>query len=195
MLRKENDSLKRRIIFNNDIYLENNRLRELLGFKKKTSYKVISSEVIGRSLDSWSSLAIINKGRHNGIRKGMVAINYLGLLGRVVEADMFTSKVMLVNDPNLSVSAIIQRSRQEGLVCGTLGGTLVMKYLPKDADIQKGDIVMTSGLTSNYPKGLVIGTVIDAVQEYSGLGVYAVVKPAADLNSIEELLLIIPENK
>jgi rod shape-determining protein MreC len=195
ILRKENDSLKRRIIFDNEVYLENSRLRELVNFKKRTSYKVISATVIGRSLESWSSIVILGKGRHNGIRKGMVAINYLGLAGRVVEADAFTSKIMLVSDPNLSVSAIIQRSRQEGLVSGTLGGSLVMRYLPKDADVQKGDIIITSGLTSNYPKGLVIGIVTDKGEEFSGLSVYAIIKPAVDLNSIEELLLIIPDNK
>jgi len=119
-------------------------------------------------------------------------ISYLGLLGRVVEVSQSSSKVMLINDPALSVSAINQRSRQEGLVCGTLGNTLVMRYLPKDADIQASDIIVTSGLTDIYPKGLIIGTVVEVGEEFSGLSRYANIKPATDLSAVEEVLVIIP---
>jgi len=69
---------------------------------------------------------------------------------------------------------------------------LIMKYLPKDSDIKASDIIITSGLTDNYPKGLLIGRVISIGEEFSGLSRYAIVKPAVDLSNIEEVLIIIP---
>jgi rod shape-determining protein MreC len=98
---------------------------------------------------------------------------------------------MLINDPNFGVSAIVQRSRQEGLISGTLGGSLIMKYLPKDADIQISDVIITSGLTPIYPKGLLIGKVLTLGEELSGLTRYAIIKPAVNLSNIEEVLIII----
>jgi rod shape-determining protein MreC len=153
---------------------------------------VVPARVIGRSADNWSSIVIIDKGSYNGIRRGFVAINYLGLVGRVIEVGDTASKIMLINDPSLGVSSVVQRSRQEGLVSGTLGRSLIMKYLPKDADIQPSDTIVTSGLTSAYPKGLLIGTVVSIGEEFSGLSRYAIIMPAVNLSSIEEVLIIIP---
>lgn len=189
-LRNEINFLKNRINELNEIKLENKRLSELLSLKQKSIYKVIASRVIGRSADSWSSVVIIDKGTYRGLRRGMVAVNHLGLVGRVIDVGISTSKIMLINDSNFAVSAVVQRSRQEGLVSGALGSNLVMRYLPKDADIKPGDSVVTSGLTEVYPKGILIGTVVDVDREFSGLSLYAVIKPAVDLAGIEEVLII-----
>lgn len=191
-LKKEIDLLRQKLNATNEIYLENRRLRDLLSFKQNSSYKVIAARVIGRSADSWSSVIIIDKGRYNGIKRGMTVITYLGLVGRVIETTESTSKIMLINDPNLGVSCIVQRSRQEGLVSGNLGGSLIMKYLPKEADIKVSDVIITSGLTDAYFKGLLVGRVVEVGEEFSGLTRYAIVKPAVNLSSIEEVLIIIP---
>lgn len=190
-LKKEIDLLKQKLYVTNEVYLENERLKSLLAFKQKAPFKAVAAKVIGRSADNWSSIAIIDKGSYHGIKRGLVVITYLGLVGRVIETDNSTSKIMLINDPSLGVSAIVQRSRQEGLVAGTLGRSLIMKYLPKDADIQLNDLVVTSGLTKAYPKGLAIGTVVSIGEEFSGLSRYCQVRPAVNLSSIEEVLIII----
>ncbi|MFA7294973.1 MAG: rod shape-determining protein MreC, partial [Candidatus Omnitrophota bacterium] len=161
-------------------------------FKQKSPYRLVSARVIARSPDSWSSSVTIDKGRYNGIRRGMAVINPNGLLGRVIESSEATSKVLLINDPSQGVSSIVQRSRQEGLVSGSLGGNLIMRYLPIDAQITEGDIIITSELSQVYPKGLLVGKVISIGKEFSGLSRYAVVRPAVDLSSIEEVLVIIP---
>ncbi len=175
-----------------EISLENLRLKELLSFKQKSPYKVIVSRVIGRSADNWSSLVIVDKGETAGIKKGFVVINHVGLVGRVIETTRSTSKIMLINNPNFGVSCLVQRSRQEGLVTGTLSNSLVMKYLPGDSDVVAADTVVTSGLTEAYPKGLLIGTVIEVRDEFSGLSRYCLIKPTVDLSSLEEALIIIP---
>jgi rod shape-determining protein MreC len=190
-LRRENDFLKQKVYSLNETFLENKRLKNLLAFKQKAPYKVIAAEVIGRPSDSWSSTIVINKGGYHGIRKGLVAISYLGLVGRVAETSEYTAKIMLLNDANMGVAALVQRSRQEGLVSGTLGSTLVMKYLPPEADINPSDLVITSGLTNVYPKGLIIGRVVSVGEEFSGLSRYAIIRPAVNLSNLEEVLVIV----
>ncbi len=191
-LKNEVEILRRQLFGLREISQENSRLKNLLSFKQKSSLRLIPARVIARSLDSWSSSAIIDKGNYNGIRRGMVVINPKGLVGSVVESSDNTSKILLINDPNLGISSIVQRSRQEGLVSGTLGTNLIMRYLPEDAQISVGDIIVTSELSQIYPKGLLIGKVVNIGKEFSGLNHYAIIKPAVDLSSIEEVLVIIP---
>ncbi len=191
-LENENNSLRLRLFDLREISQENNRLKDLLNFKQKSLLRLVAARIIARSPDNWSSSAVIDKGRYNGIKKGMAVISPRGLVGTVAESLDNASKILLINDPNLGVSSIVQRSRQEGLVNGTLGTNLIMRYLPFDAQIVVGDIVVTSELSQVYPKGLLIGKVINIGKEFSGLNRYAIVKPAVDLTNIEEVLVILP---
>lgn len=192
ILNKQVDFLRNKLNSQNELILENSRLKKLLSFKQKSPLRLTAARVIGQSADSWSANLIIDKGRFNGIRQGMTAVTFLGLVGRISEAQEFISKVMLITDPNIGISAIDQRSRQEGLVSGTLGVNLIMRYLPEEPDIKINDTIITSGLNSAYPKGLLIGTVSAIAREFSGLSSYAIIKPAVNLSDIEEVLIIIP---
>lgn len=192
LLKKQVAVLQKQLIDTNETYLENRRLENLVSFKQESPYKLVAARLIGTSADSWSSIVIIDRGKTSGIRQGFVAISHLGLVGRVIETQVSTSKVMLLTDPAISVSAIVQRSRQEGLVSGTLGNNLIMRYLPVDADIKINDTIISSGLTEAYPKGLFIGTVTEIGNEFSGLSRFATVKPAVALSDLEEMLIIIP---
>jgi len=191
-LKYETEVLRRKLFDLREVEQENLRLKNLLSFKQKSPFRLVAARVIARSPDSWSSSVTIDRGRYSGIRRGMAVINTMGLLGRVVESSETISKVLLINDPSQGVSSIVQRSRQEGLVNGSLGSNLIMRYLPDDAQIMIGDIIITSELSQVYPKGLLIGKVVNIGKEFSGLSRYAVIKPAADLSSIEEVLVIIP---
>lgn len=191
-LNKELEILRRRLFDLRELEQENVRLRGLLNFKQKSTLRLVSARVIARSPDSWSSSVIIDKGKFNGVRRGMAVINGQGLVGRVAESVDYSSKVILINDPSQGISSIVQRSRQEGLVSGSLGSNLIMRYLPEDAQITIGDIIVSSELSQVYPKGLLIGKVVNIAKEFSGLSLYAVVKPAADLSSLEEVSVIIP---
>jgi rod shape-determining protein MreC len=191
-LREENDLLKNKQNESRELYQENRRLRQILSIKKNSPYKVIAAAVIGRDPSNWSSVVIIDKGKNNGIKPGYIAVNFLGLVGKVVETGGGVAKVMLVNDSNFAVSAQIQSTRQEGAVFGSLGGVLTMKYLTKSSEVKAGDVVVTSGLSEAYPKGLLIGTVVESGEEFSGLSRFAVIKPAVEPANIEEVLIIIP---
>lgn len=191
-LKNDAENLRRNLFDLREVGQENIRLKNLLGFKQKSPLRLIPARVIARSPDSWSSSVIIDKGRYNGVRPGMVAINNLGLVGRVIESSENNSKILLINDPSQGISSIVQRSRQEGLVSGSLGANLIMRYLPPEAQISAGDIIITSELSQVYPKGLLVGKVINIGKEFSGLSRYAVVKPAVELSSIEEVFVIVP---
>lgn len=175
-----------------EVNQENMRLRGLLNFKQRSPLRLVPARVIARSPDAWSCIVIIDKGKNNRILPGMAVINLQGLVGRVVESADNSSKVLLINDPNQGIFGIVQRSRQEGLVNGTLGSNLIMRYLPDDAQIAKGDIIITSELSQVYPKGLLIGRVVNLGRDFSGLNRFAVIEPAAGLASLEEVFVIIP---
>ena len=188
----EIDALTQRLNALGETALENARLHDLVSFKEQQPYKTVAARVVGRCPDSWGSCIIIDKGSRSGIKRGMPVITPLGLVGRITEVSGSAAKAVLINDPNLNVSAIVQRSRQEGLISGTLGNNLIMRYLPEEADIKLQDVVTTSGLNRAYPKGLAIGTVVDIGQEFSGLGRYALIKPTVCLSCVEEVLVVIP---
>lgn len=187
----EIDVLSTRLSRMEEMRLENERLKGLLEFTKSSDYRLVAARVIGRSADRWAFTLIIDKGNRAGIRKGMGVISRGGFVGRISNARGSTSKVLLLSDPNLGISAMSQRSRQEGLISGTLGDMLMMRYLPDEPDIKPGDHIITSGLAGIYPKGLIVGTVSEVNRDLSGLSYHALVKPDVDLSTIEEVLVII----
>jgi len=191
-LRKEVDFLNNKINSLNECRLENVRLKENLAFKNRSALKLIPAQVILRSPDNWSLGFVVDKGSHHGVRAGMSVVSYLGLVGRVIETTSSNSKIMLLSDPSLGVSGIVQRSRQEGLVFGTLGSSLIMKYLPEEADIKLQDIIISSGLDNVYPKSILIGKVVEIGKEFSGLSRYALIKPAVNFSNLEEVLIVVP---
>lgn len=192
-LSKEVGLLRQKLNNLEETQSENARLNSLLSLKQKSGYKVTAARVIGRSADSWSSVVIIDKGSHSGFKSGMPAISYFGLVGRIIEVYPYASKILLVNDPGFAVSALLQQSRQEGLVSGALGTNLIMRYLPENIDVHKNDIVVTSGLNGAYPKGLPIGTVVAVGTEFSGLSRFALIRPAQNLSALEEVLIVVEE--
>ena len=184
------ESAKNRLVGLEELAKENERLRRLLGFKKKAAYKTISAQVIGRDPSNWTSIIYIDKGRDDNLRKYMAATTDKGLVGRIIELGSSTAKVMYITDPDSRIGVFVQRTRHDGLLCGTLSRQCQMIYLPLDADIWPGDLVVSSGLSESIPKGVLVGTVDDVFIDKSGLYQSAIVKPAVDLSRVEEVLCI-----
>ncbi|MFH1753386.1 MAG: rod shape-determining protein MreC [Candidatus Omnitrophota bacterium] len=188
LLRDQIDIMKNKLVKLDELEFENSRLKDLLSFKKNTTSKTISAQVIGRDPSNWTSIIYIDKGSDDGIKKYMAVTTDKGLVGRVVEVGSATAKVMFITDPDSRIGVLIQRSRHDGLLYGTLGRQCQAGYLALDADVWPGDLVISSGLGSSVPKGLLVGTVEDVFIDRSGLYQSAVVKPAVDLSRIEEVL-------
>ena len=191
---KSEISLARRKLFETEeLYLENIRLRQLLDFKQKAVYPLTAANVIGYDPSNLSSVIIIDKGKRQEVKRGCAVITNEGLVGRVVEAGDVTSKVLLINDIDSGVAALIQRSRQKGLVCGTLAGELVLRYLPPEADLEPFDLVVTSGQSDLYPKGILIGKVIRIQDSDNCPEIFAVIQPTANLTKLEEVLIVLQD--
>jgi rod shape-determining protein MreC len=111
-------------------------------------------------------------------------------VGRIVEVGFTSSKVLLIIDARSSVNALVQRSRASGVVEGILGGTLAMKYISQDQEVSVGDVILTSGLGGNFPKGIVIGQVVGVHQQDIEMFQQAQVRPTVDLGHLERVLVI-----
>jgi len=191
LLKNQVDSLRRRITNQEEIFQENERLKKILSFKNKSSFSLIAASVIARDPSNWDSAAVIDKGKIDGVRENMAVITELGLVGQVFEVGQNTSKIILLSDPNFNVAALLQRTREEGMISGTITGACRMRYLSLNSDVKTGDIVVTSGLSQEFPKGILIGAVTDSEDDTSGLSKNCLIQPAVNLSKLEEVLLVI----
>jgi len=178
-----------------EVAAENTLLREQLQFKRDNpSLDVMSAGVIGRVVgrdpSNLLSYLIIDRGAQDGVERGMPVVTPRGLVGRVTEVGRRWAKVLLIIDASSSVNALVQRSRATGILQGHLGGNPVMRYIAQGEDVQVGDIVLTSGLWGNYPKGQVIGQVIAVRQRDIELFQEAEVRPTVDFNRLELVIVI-----
>jgi rod shape-determining protein MreC len=192
-LRSENAVLKTRLVVMEELIVENLRLEKLLTFKSRLVQSSVAARVIGRNPSVWNAAMIIDKGEHDGIRLGMPVVSDLGVVGKIAEVSKEKSKVVLLTDPQFSVAGLIQRPRESGLVTGTLQGVLRMRYINEDAEIQTGDKVITSKLSTSFPEGLLIGEVIQVESNTRSPSVECVIQPAVPLSQLEEVLVILTE--
>jgi rod shape-determining protein MreC len=189
-LRRDLDVLQRQNSDLRESAVAAQRLGSLLEFKEQFVPHTVAARVMGRDSTNWYSSIILNKGDRDGIRPEMGVMTSAGIVGRVVKTGPFSSIVLLVTDPHNAITGIIQRSRDEGIVEGTFQGRARIKYLPLLASIRVGDIVVTSGLTGGFPRGIVIGTVLTMQKEEGELFQSAEIAPQADLSKLEEVLII-----
>ncbi len=184
------DVLTRQLSQYKEIEQENARLRALLNFKKASLPRLIAAGIIARDSSNFSDTIVISQGCKSKINSDTVVVAEAGLVGRVYESSSSMSRVMLITDPNSRVSAIVSRSRQIGVVYGTSSNLCELRYLPLATDILVGDEIVTSGFSDIYPKGILIGRVVKIVREPRGLSLLAVVAPAVNFTSLEEVLCI-----
>lgn len=197
-LRSENQELRYVVFQLTEKAAENERLQAMLEFRTKTvAFQMKAAAVIGRDPGTLNYSLLINQGVNDGIRVNMPVVTHQGLVGHVTEVFGGTAKVRLLIDATSSAAAMVQRpqSRAVGIVEGnpTQISLLRMKNLLRDSDVIKGDKIMTSGLGGIYPKGLLIGEVLDVVDDDGGLLKNAIIRSAVDFSRLEEVLVITGE--
>ena len=174
---------------------ENQRLRDLLDLKAThEDYKLVDAYIIGWSSTDWENTYTINRGTAAGIQENMCAITANGeVVGLVTEVGVNWAEVTTILDSTLEISGTIATSGYNGMVSGGyVDGNetlLQMNYLPSSAIIRNHDQVVTSGSTV-YPRGLIMGYVVDAGFEETGVAKFALLDPAADINSLEQIFII-----
>lgn len=196
-LMEENKILQASLAQMDELTLENQRLRELLGTRSSMpEYTFISATVSGKEPGGWFETFTLNVGSENGVTKNDPVMTNDGLVGRVVEVYDETCVVMSIIDSRSAASGIVERTRDNGIVCGSLYLTdkdeyLQMQYLPDTAELTSGDRVITSGLDGLYPKGLFIGEVRSISRDSAEKDRYVVVDAAVDFNHIEDVLVML----
>lgn len=202
-LQAENESLRRQVeeltpLRNqlDEALAENRELRRLLAFSESeaSKSKMVPARVIGRNPDNWFNAITLNRGRDHGIDKDMAVVTSEGMVGRIVRVTDKTATVQLLIDTGSGIGALVQSSREPGVVLGQPDGRLKMRFFNRDAAVAEGDQIVSSGLGIRLPKGLPIGTVTEVGREERGLVKYALVKPSADFYRLEMVMVVTSEN-
>lgn len=197
-LRAENDELTYKSLLNDELEAENERLRNMLNvFDEKKSMSPIMAQVTGKETSSWFQMFTIDKGSKQGIKENMAVINADGLIGYIYKVYETSSEVISIVDSRASVAALIESSRDQGIVKGTLGieedAACRMYYLPVDLVPRPGDTVVTSGVGLSFPKGLKIGVIRESTRYMDENKHYVVIEPYVDFMHIEEVIVLIYE--
>jgi rod shape-determining protein MreC len=195
---QQNDDLKKSLNYaiekNNqwhELELANNRLRNMLKFQKSLANRVVAAEVIGKDPSVWFKTVIIDKGKADGLQKGLPVVLPQGIAGQVIEVSDHYSKVMLIIDRNSAVDALVQRSRARGIIKGASADKCRFEFVLRKNVVQVGDTVVASGLDGVYPKGLLIGQISDLSERNSDIFYEITVTPFVDYEKLEEVLVIL----
>lgn len=178
-----------------ELELANNRLRDLLNFQKRITKRVVAAEVIGKDPSAWFKTVIIDKGKADGLNKGLPVVMPEGIAGQVIEVSNHYSKVMLIIDRNSAVDALVQRSRARGVIKGESADRCRLNYVLRKHDVRVGDTVVSSGLDDVYPKGLRIGRISDVVKRNSEIFQEVTITPFVDFEKLEEVLVVLDLQK
>ena len=178
---------------------ENDRLRALNELKSThEDYQLVDAYIIGWGSNDWTSTLTVNLGTNVGIEAGMCAITANGeVVGLVTEAGPNYAVIKTILDSSLGISATITSSGYNGMVQGNYvegrEDMLRMNYLPSNAVIRNNDQVVTSGSTV-YPRDLILGYVVDADFDDTGVAKFALLQPAADINTLEQVFILTAYN-
>jgi len=193
-LRQENRLLKAEIENLREIRLTNERLQKLLEFKDEVALSALPARVISFDATSWSRTVVLDKGTRSGVNEGMPVVTNAGVVGRVIKVAPGESRVLLITDAASAAAVLVQRTRTRA-VCRGRGDTLMLDFTLRQEDVQIGDQVVTSGTGGVFPKGLLMGEVVQVARGDYGLFQTVEVAPAVDFSRLEEVLVLTEERR
>ena len=196
--RQENESLKRQVARMRldeaaiaEDALEGRRLQALLAFRQRYVGGTVAAQVIGTSATDQSHILTIDKGSKDGLRPDMPVITPDGIVGKLREVTSHTAQVVEINDQTSGAGVILETTRIRGILRGTVTGRVQIGNLTSDSRIKPGEKILTSGGDQVYPRGLPVGVIESVALDPEHQPYLAItVRPAADLNRIEEVLVI-----
>ena len=170
---------------------ETNILSALVDFARANpEYSYKAAAVIGRDPSPFLRYVIINVGSNEGVLPGMPVVTDKGLVGRVDAVISEAARIQLVTDAASAINIRMQASNTEAMLVGSITGDLSLDMIPQDANVQVGDVVLTSGLGGNYPANLLVGQVVSVRKLQSELFQQAAIQPNVDYNRLQYVLVI-----
>ena len=196
-VRAENEELKRQLAAAQVAAQEQRALADrargyqrLLELRDRLSLATTAAEIIGAAASPDFRTLTIDKGTRDGLRPDMAVIAPEGVVGRLVVPSARSAKVQLLIDRNAAAGVLVERTRAQGVVVGSGDDRLQMQYVAEASDLAVGDVLVTSGIDTIYPKGLVVGR-IELVEKNGPAFKKIVVKPAVDFSRLEEVLVVL----
>jgi rod shape-determining protein MreC len=200
-LQRENEALKRQQVENAQALLqakqseqENERLRKLLAARERARNNAILGTVLYESRDRFSHKLVLHVGTDEGVRAGSPVIDDVGVVGQVTRVFRNTSEVTLLTDKDQSIPIQIVRNGLRGVAFGGADpGTLDLRFMAANADVENGDVAVTSGLDGVYPVGLPVGKVITVERAAKDQFARIVLSPSAGVENHTYLLVLLIE--
>ena len=189
-LRHQLDDLQIRFQEERALAMRTRQLETLLDLRNQQQLSTRAAQVIAAGASPDFRTVTVDKGTGDGLRSNMAVIAPGGVVGRIVTPGVHAAKVQLLVDRNAAAGGLVERSRAQGVVVGGGDGTLRMEFVPDAADVQVGDVVVTSGIDGIYPKGFVIGRV-ETVDRGNGIYMVIRVRPIVDFPRLEEVLVVL----
>lgn len=202
-LEKENNALKLQQTFNADtlqqskqLYAENAQLRKLLGASERLPLKSLMSEILYDARDAFTRKIVLDRGSKHGVAPGQPVIDDTGVAGQVTRVFPFTSEVTLLTDKDQAIPVQIVRSGLRSVAYGRgQSGGLELRFMATNADIQKGDLLTTSGIDGVYPPGLSVGKVVQVETKSTDTFARIVCQPSAGIDRNRHLLILLTDIK
>lgn len=164
-------------------------LQQELDFRKDADFPPLTARVIGKDPAFWFHTIIVDRGENDGVVEGMVALTSQGIVGQVIHASKNYSKVLLAIAPSSAIDVIIQKNRVRGILKGTGEDGYILNYVLKNANVEKGDQVVTAGIGGVFASGMPVGTVTAVHRKQRGMFLDIEVKPSVNFQRLELLHL------
>jgi rod shape-determining protein MreC len=206
-LQRENDQLRHQELRNSaslqvlkSLESENRHLRELLAMRERIARDFIPAEVLYGHRDPFTRRVVVDRGIQHGVRAGWAVVDENGVVGQVTRVFPWLSEVTLITDKEQAVPIQAVRSGLRGVTFGIgYDGTLELRFMPVNADIQNGDLLVTSGIDGTYPAGLPVAVVSNVERNAAYAFARITCTPAAGVNSATQVLVVaanekLPEN-
>lgn len=202
-LERENEQLRRQQVQNGQMvqqgaYLqaENAHLRQLLMASEQLPVKSVMSEILYDTRDAYTRKIVLDRGTQHKVERGQPVIDDSGVVGQVTRVFPFTSEVTLLTDKDQAISVQVVRSGVRSVAYGRgQSGVLDLRFMAANADVQKGDVLVTSGLDGVYPAGLAVATVLTVERSSTDAFARIVCQPVAGVNRNKQLLILLAENR
>ncbi|MES2026904.1 MAG: rod shape-determining protein MreC [Pseudomonadota bacterium] len=175
---------------------ENAQLRQLLGASERLPVKSLLGEILYDTRDAFTRKIVLNRGSQHGVEAGQPVIDHVGVVGQVTRVFPFSSEVTLLTDKNQAIPVQVVRNGLRSVAYGRgQSNVLDLRFMPTNADIQKGDVLVTSGIDGIYPPGLAVATVSQVENKSVDSFARIICQPSAGIDRNRQLLILLTENK